>query len=199
MVAAPSLCLLPPPPQTQARSSTTFRPPPLDGSLTFPQMYSWHLEHTPDYRLFVYVREDGSVKTIYWPEAVKAIYTAAHIIGNRIQWISYTSERPVIAILAASDTIPYFITLTSIMCTNYIAFPISPRNSATAIAHLINAVGVKHILVGREQSMLDLIRDTLEILKSQYPSVPAPALSPMLLFEDLFLWTEATANEEISL
>lgn len=75
----------------------------------------------------------------------------------------------------------------SIMRANYAAFPISPRNSPAAVAHLINKVGAKHVLVGREQSMHDLADSTLEILRTQYFSCPAPELSPLPLFEELYL------------
>ncbi|KAI0926159.1 hypothetical protein AcV5_008690 [Taiwanofungus camphoratus] len=74
----------------------------------------------------------------------------------------------------------------SVMRANYIVFPISPRNSPAAVAHLINKVGVKHVLVGCEQVMQDLAKDALCILKNQYFSTPEPQLSPMPLLE-LFL------------
>ncbi|EGN93439.1 hypothetical protein SERLA73DRAFT_172085 [Serpula lacrymans var. lacrymans S7.3] len=178
----PSDRLLPLPPQTQARSSATFRPPPLDGSLALPQLYAWHLDHTPNHRLFIYADQDGSVKTIYWPEAVRAMYTGARIIKDRLQQQTDASKAIVVAILAGSDTIPYFITLMSIMCANLIAFPISPRNSASAVAHLISKVGIDHILVGREQSMRDLSLAAFDKLKTQYPSTPTPELSPMFVY-----------------
>ncbi|KAF8993889.1 hypothetical protein BDQ17DRAFT_1431390 [Cyathus striatus] len=82
--------LLPPPPSTQALASDTFRPPPLDGSLTLPEIYDWHMKNTPNHRLFVYAAKMNHA-------------TQGH---NRSQ-----SEAPVIAILAASDTISYFVNL----------------------------------------------------------------------------------------
>lgn len=72
------------------------------------------------------------------------------------------------------------------MRANYIVFPISPRNSAEAVAHLINKTRVKHIFLGREQSMIDLSNDATEILKAQYPHVSQPEISTIPLFQDLF-------------
>lgn len=86
-----------------------------------------------------------------------------------------------------ADTIPYFVTAVSVMRAHCVVFPISPRNSPTAVAHLIQKVGVKHILVGQEQAMRDLSSAALDILESQYPSTPKPNLTPMPLYEDLFL------------
>lgn len=73
------------------------------------------------------------------------------------------------------------------MRANYIAFPISPRNSATAIAHLINKVGVTHVLIGREQALVDLANDAFTIVKQSYPSKSLPDHSSIPIFEDLFL------------
>jgi hypothetical protein len=82
----------------------------------------------------------------------------------------------------------------SIIRANYIAFPISPRNSAPAIAHLINKVNVTHILLGHEQSMLDLVDETLEVLQSEYPSSTKPGISPIPLFHDLYLGPSTSVN-----
>ncbi|KAH7907693.1 hypothetical protein BJ138DRAFT_455649 [Hygrophoropsis aurantiaca] len=178
--------LLPSPPRTQARVSTTFHPPALDGSKSLPEIYDWHLRHTLHHRLFVYLQEDGNVRTIYWPEAVRAVHVGARMIRKRMGWKPGMEDTPVIAILAPSDTIPYFVTMMSIMRANYIVFPISPRNSAAAVAHLISKVGVQHILVGREPATLDLSKNSLDILRTQYPLDVVPELSTMPLFEDLF-------------
>ncbi|KAI0926160.1 hypothetical protein AcV5_008691 [Taiwanofungus camphoratus] len=75
---------LPPPPQTQALSSATFRLPPIDGSLNLPEIYDWHSEHIPDHRLFLFARDDGSIRTIFGPEGVRAVYNGAKITEGRM-------------------------------------------------------------------------------------------------------------------
>lgn len=74
----------------------------------------------------------------------------------------------------------------SIIRANCAAFLVSPRNSPLAVAHLINKVGVSHILVSRDQAMQDLVNEALDILTTRYGSKQLPTQSPMLLFEDLF-------------
>ncbi|KAF7328516.1 Acetyl-CoA synthetase-like protein [Mycena venus] len=177
---------LPPPPQTQARSSSTFVPPPLDGSLTIAQLYDWHFQNTPNHRLFVYTRADGSVRTIYWPEAVQAIYVGAKILRDRFKWIPGMVNTPVVSILASSDAIPYFTLIMSCLRANYVVFPISPRNSPSAVAHLVAKAGVNHILLGHEPAMMELMTAVLNILK-EYPLTNPPEVSYAPLFEDLFL------------
>ncbi len=84
---------------------------------------------------------------------------------------------------------------------NYVVFPVSPRNSAPAVAHLLHEVGVEHVLVGRDPSMQDLSHEALEILGSQYPSADLPQLSPIPVFEDLFLpdWRTRTNVDDLPL
>lgn len=101
------LQLCAPTPRTQCRQSKTFAPPALDGSLTIPQMYDWHLEHAPDHRLFLYADDDDELHTIYWPEAVRAILRGARMIQDRIGSASGT---PIVAVLAASG-IAYLLSI----------------------------------------------------------------------------------------
>ena len=68
-------------PRTQALSSKTFRPPPLDGSMTIAELYDWHLQNTPEHPLFVFADDSGQNHTILWPEVVRAVHGA----GRRIR------------------------------------------------------------------------------------------------------------------
>lgn len=174
---------IPPPPKTQALSPTTkFNVPPLDGSLSLPEIYDWHAEHNAYHGLFVYATEDGTKRTISFKEGAAA-FTAA---GNFIHRLADGRPGEVVAILSPSESISYFTLIVGIMRANCIAFPISPRNSATAVAHLLKKVSVKHLLVGREQAMTDLANKAFEILLQEQTSVQLPTLSPMPVFEDLY-------------
>lgn len=75
----------------------------------------------------------------------------------------------------------------SIIRAGFVAFPISPRNSPTAVAHLINKVGVSHALIGHEPAMRDLVQESLKILNTHYPTARQPGISLIPLFEELFL------------
>ncbi|KAK0453918.1 hypothetical protein EV421DRAFT_1701489 [Armillaria borealis] len=190
--------VIPPPPQKQGGQSTTFLPPPIDGSFTVQQMYDWHLHHSPNHRIFVYAREDGSLRNIYWAEAVTAAYTCARLMNNRIP---FKEKPPVVAILSMSDAITYTTTIMGLQRANYVIFPISPRNSAPAVARLLHEVGVEHVLVGRDASMQDLSHEALDILGSQYPSADLPQLSPIPVFGDLFMpdWRTRTNSDDLPL
>ena len=95
---------LPPIPKTQALTSTTFRPPPLDGSLTIPELYDWHYENSPDHPLFIYSDDDGEVTTIKWPQAVRAVHRAGHM-ARELARQNQLPTRPVFAILAGNGIV----------------------------------------------------------------------------------------------
>ncbi|KAH9912112.1 acetyl-CoA synthetase-like protein [Fomitopsis serialis] len=182
-----SLHLLPPHPHTQGHSCATFKIPPLDGSLTFPQMFDFHEQHSADHRLFVYAGQDGAVNTVNWSRASVAIRRAAILVTECMSHKYHPAhEIPVVAILSASDAIPYATLMMGIMRAGYTPFPLSARNSAVAVAHLLAKTNVVHIFVGLHQAMQDLNAEACEILKSQYSYSTALGVSPMPVFNDFY-------------
>ncbi|KAK7453562.1 hypothetical protein VKT23_001446 [Stygiomarasmius scandens] len=165
--------------------SPTFRPPPFDGSLTVPEIVDWHYKHSAKNPLFVYPRADGSLCKITWAEFACAVATGARIIRSRVCKVAADG--------AVIDVIPYWTTKLSIVRSNFIGFPISSRNSPEAIAHLIDEVGVTHLLVGHDASMKDLTDAAFQILQKEYnydsteSNKRIPSTSPMLTFEELYL------------
>ena len=95
------------------------------------------------------------------------------------------------------DAIPFVTTILGIIRANCAAFPISPRNSPAAVAHLLDRIGARHILVGREQAMQDLVAQALQILESQCGMMPDVTLSSMLTYTNLYLSGEATTIEDV--
>ncbi|OBZ79958.1 L-aminoadipate-semialdehyde dehydrogenase large subunit [Grifola frondosa] len=176
----------PVPPQTQALNSKTFKPPPLDGSLTFPELYDWHYHNTPDHPIFIYADGQGAEHTILWPEAVRAVHQVGRILHKRIGPVKPGSDRQIVAILTAADTITYLTNIVGIIRAGYIVFLISPRNSPTAIAHLLSKVHVTHILGGPEDSLQDLLHASLQLIPDD-PNRATPTLSLIPQFEELYL------------
>ncbi|KAK7046200.1 acetyl-CoA synthetase-like protein [Favolaschia claudopus] len=150
-------------------------------------MCDWHFQNSPNHALFCFSRADGSTQTIYWPEAVHAIWVGAKILRDRFNWVPGAAKAPVVAILATSDTISYFTMINSCFRANYTVFPISPRNSPAAVAHLLDKVGVQRLLLGQEPSMQDLLAAALNILREKYPETQPPNVSQLPPFEVLFL------------
>lgn len=68
----------------QAVASPTFRPPPLHGTLTLPEIYDFHLRENGSHPLFVYDGSDGDIHTIHWRRAVQAIHMAGRLVQTSI-------------------------------------------------------------------------------------------------------------------
>lgn len=73
----------------------------------------------------------------------------------------------------------------AIMRAGLPVFPISPRNSAIALAQLLKNADVGHVLVGGEPAMQELVASAFQFLKES--EVPLPTTSRMPIFEDLYL------------
>ena len=189
-------------PRTQALNTKTFRPPPLDGSLTVPEMYDWHLENSPEHPLFVHSAEDGMTGTIKMAEAVKAMHRAGRKIQSLFEYDPKSRpEVPYLAFVAnsgvskalhrfhshltdPSDTITFFTTMVGVMRIGLAAFPISTRNSPAAIAHLLTKTRAPYLLVGPEPAYQELVAHALKLLEET--KTPIPRIASMPVFEDLY-------------
>ncbi|KAF7798676.1 hypothetical protein EIP86_009900 [Pleurotus ostreatoroseus] len=170
---------LPPIPRTQALNSLTFRPPPLDGSLSVPELYDWHLDNSPDHPLFVYSNSDGAAKTIVWKEAAHAVHRTGRLVLDAIRpETEKACGRVVIAILANNDSIMYFTLVAAIIRAGHVVFPISPRNSPAAIAYLLSKMGAMYIFVGSEDALQDLAAAAFRNLSDSKNRVPIQAQFP---------------------
>jgi hypothetical protein len=90
-------------PQRHGLTSATFRPPPLDGSLTFAEICDFNSKNSPDHVVFVYHSDDsGSVKEILWKDFAPAIHRAGHYIIESFGIDSSSTEIPVVGILATT-------------------------------------------------------------------------------------------------
>ncbi len=69
-----------------------------------------------------------------------------------------------------------------IIRAGHVAFPISPRNSPAAIAHLLKTANVKQLIVGQEKNFQMLAEISLTHLQGDKPQIHA-----MPSFEELYL------------
>lgn len=92
-------------PVVHGAQSATFSTPPLDGSLTFPEVLAFHATHSSSHKLFVYP-EDGEIKSIDYGTAFRALTRAAAIVKIAFEAGSqlYVDKptRPVFGILATA-------------------------------------------------------------------------------------------------
>ncbi|KAJ8082616.1 putative NRPS-like protein biosynthetic cluster [Marasmius tenuissimus] len=173
-------------PTPQGTNSATFTPPPVDGSLYLAEVYDFLGQHSPNHPVFVY-DDNASLETITWSTLVRAIHTAARLVEGHIRPGDRNKNSTVVAVLSTSDFITNFVLVAGIMRAGYQAFPISTRNSAVGIAHLVRTTRVKYMFVGETPSTQRLAAATCA-----QPSVDGPvgsymSVHPMPAFDTLFL------------
>ena len=70
--------------------------------------------------------------------------------------------------------------MAGIIRAGHTVFPISPRNSAPAVAHLLTKTGTQHVFVGIESALQDLAATSLKLMKGA--GTPLPTLQDIPLF-----------------
>lgn len=92
---------IPPIPNTQALSSSTFKPPPLDGSLNLPEIYELNAQNNPNHPVFVYPESDGKERLILWAEFIRAIHSVTRQVRKAISSSGDGQGIRTVAILAS--------------------------------------------------------------------------------------------------
>lgn len=95
--------IVPPVPPTQAKQST-FVLPPLDGSLSIPELIDHNVLRNGKHHFFLYPEDNGTLRTVSWSEAGQAMLRYAGCIRQMLGWTpgTYASSAPVISIVAHS-------------------------------------------------------------------------------------------------
>ncbi|KIY53550.1 acetyl-CoA synthetase-like protein [Fistulina hepatica ATCC 64428] len=155
---------------TSSLSHEAFKQPPLD--LPIPQIYNWHLEHNATYPVFL--------------QLVPAAHRAGRYVARVADVELNSPSKPVVAMLAMSNTITVFTTILGMECARIPVFLLSPRNSAEAIAHLLMKMKVGHLLVSAEPHMQQLARRALENIKTVGNPDGHVHICAMPQYEDLY-------------
>jgi acyl-CoA synthetase (AMP-forming)/AMP-acid ligase II len=193
-----------PPPSTQALNSATFVSPPLDLRLTVAEIVDFHRTHSPNHVVFVFEDSPGRLEQITFYTWICAIHRAGRNVRNLFQLPEpqVGGVKPIITLLANSgkrclailhpavfapnhlhlDTLTYGTTMLGIIRAEYVAFAVSHRNSAGAVAHLIDKTGSQHVLVTAD--LKPVMEAAAAILKERGVKTPVVQLIPT--FGDLF-------------
>ncbi|GJJ11568.1 putative NRPS-like protein biosynthetic cluster [Clathrus columnatus] len=169
-----------------------FTPLPPESTLTIDQAYEWHSIHSSTAPAFVYPEDDDKLHYISWKDVGNAINIGAEYIKDQIlQTIpeNETNREPlIVGVLSTADPLTFAtfllsnIRLTHLTSTRRILpFAISPRNSATAVAHLLRLKQVKHVWV-TEGPMRHLYDEAMKDLKPE--EVPTGFVFPT--YEELY-------------
>ncbi|KAL6302718.1 hypothetical protein BKA93DRAFT_736353 [Sparassis latifolia] len=111
--------------------------PPLDGSITvLPGFLDFHAEQNPNLPFFFYPSADP---TAVKPASVSYLEFAhaTHRIAHAFRPGRAGPDRAVVAVVVTCDTLLYHALVVGIMRAGLVPFPMSPRNSAPAIANML--------------------------------------------------------------
>lgn len=156
----------------QAVGSDTFRPPPLDRLLAFPEIVDWHGLHSHHHPLFVYYDDSSqNIARIQWGDAAQAVYRIANAVHRVVSAKGCTDGvRPVVGLFASTtglcqsahflqrststqtppciaDSFWYNLHMTGIMRAGYTAFLISAVTSPIVLDHVLSISNVTHVLL----------------------------------------------------
>ncbi|KAJ7608939.1 hypothetical protein DFH06DRAFT_1376853, partial [Mycena polygramma] len=171
--------------------ASTFHPAPLDLSLSVPELYEYHAEHSPNHPVFVYSDIGAESPTsISYSEAWKHIQSVARIVSAHVSRLPHQRGRTVIAVLAQSDTFSHIYLIVAIMTLGYAAFPMAPRNNAEITARLLKATGTACVFTESEGPVNDLAREAVGLLSAEGIEIP---LLPMVVANDWSVDDHATS------
>ncbi|KIY47791.1 acetyl-CoA synthetase-like protein [Fistulina hepatica ATCC 64428] len=166
-----------------------YKAPVLDGSLSIPQIYDWHRKHNTNHPIMLYYVVDGGAGkniALTYGHVVPAAHEAGRYI-SRLTGVPIdpsVTPKPVIAIMATSDSVKLFTIVLGMMRAGFLAYLISPRNSPVAIAHLLSVKQARHFILSSEPHIQQLAREATEELKNSKGI--EMGVFPMPHFEDLY-------------
>ncbi|KAI0673239.1 acetyl-CoA synthetase-like protein [Trametes maxima] len=181
----------------QGANSKTFARVNLDTTLTIPELFEHHAKNSPEHPVFVYADDDNQERVLRFPDVYRAIRRGATLSARhyarqadyyaKAQQGKDANEPPVIGILATADSITFYTLKVALMYLGLTVFPISTRNSAIAVAHLVARTGVRQMFVSADPAMQRLAHDAGVILAKGEGDAPRELeLLPMPTFEDLY-------------
>ena len=141
-------------------------PPPLDGSLrTLVDFADWHAKHNPGKAWLVFPSNSSSneVVSLSYSQMNKASHRIAHMVRPNREG----HDGEVVALVVNTDIVLYVALLLAVMRAGFVVsvysmiwtsdrtltnlpttkpYPISPRNSAAGIAHMLEAVSSTRVI-----------------------------------------------------
>ncbi|KDQ13178.1 hypothetical protein BOTBODRAFT_146290 [Botryobasidium botryosum FD-172 SS1] len=182
----------PAPPTPQAVNISTFTPPPIDGSISTPQMIDFHLANNSAHPLFRFSTADTfkpPFEDILWRDAGQAIHRAARYaqahIGTPSDITSAGSTKPpVIVVFAPAEFLHYSVFVYGVLRAGYVAHLISHRKSPAVLAHLFLKTDVTHVFV--DESMRGLMNSVFHELQKEANAI-IPTVFDFPAFADLFV------------
>lgn len=193
-------------PKRAPKRDFSYNAPPLDGSLTVPQIYDWHFTQNADHAVFIFKPHDrDGLERLTYRKVVPAMHNAGRLVSRLVRQnaedlmeetgpvaiVSSAGERGTLSLSLTHlltlmiDPITYFCTVAGMLRTNIPAVPIALINTEEAIAHLLKKTGATHVLVSEDDPTKNLAAAAISRLVKDDPSYRLKVI-PMPRFGEIF-------------
>ncbi|KAJ7360820.1 putative aminoadipate reductase [Mycena albidolilacea] len=116
--------------------------PPLDCTLNLGQIVDHHIAHENRSAAYSFADQDGHITEINHFEFARAAHRVAHLLRPQRRG----PDGQVVAIVALTDVLIYQTIVAGCIIAGLVPFPISHRNSAAAIIHLLSNTNSHRLL-----------------------------------------------------
>ncbi|KAF8971243.1 hypothetical protein BDZ97DRAFT_1349060 [Flammula alnicola] len=140
--------------------------PPTDGTVLLPDTLAFHDRHNADIPMYMF-SEDGvnEVSEVSYCQFGRACRRVPQALDVNFA----SSTKPVVALIAFADTLLYQTIIVGMMTAGLVPFPISPRNTAAAVANLLRKTSC-HYVFATCTTLKDLL-DNVEVeLRKTHPN-----------------------------
>ncbi|KAJ7684272.1 hypothetical protein DFH06DRAFT_969418 [Mycena polygramma] len=158
---------------SQTTKTSTFCAPPLDGSLTIPQLLDYHLEMSPRHKAYIYDDGKGGVVSVEFAQYVRAVYAACQRILGDTESVPHKTGA-VVALFADTGATVFLSSMlvSAIMRAGLVPFCLSPRNAAVGVANLLQQTTPVAAYISSD--LKSVITDALSVLGTPLPVYEAP-------------------------
>ncbi|KAJ7509627.1 putative aminoadipate reductase [Mycena galericulata] len=139
---------------------------PLDCTLTIDEIIDFHIAHKNFGAAYAFADADGHITEISHFEFSRAAHRVAHLLRPQRRG----PEGQVLAIIALTDVLIYQTLVAGCIKAGIVPFPISTRNSAAAVLHLLNKTGSHRLLItkGSLSPLVDSVSTDLSAMNPPY-------------------------------
>ncbi|KAJ7496484.1 putative aminoadipate reductase, partial [Mycena latifolia] len=138
--------------------------PPLDCSLNLSEIIDHHIAHENRGAFFAFADGADHLTEVSQLEFCRAAHRAAHLLRPQRRG----PEGQVVAIAALTDVVLYQALVAGCIKAGIVPFPISHRNSATAVLHMLRGTG-SHRLLTTKGSLAHLVDAVAAEASAQSP------------------------------
>ncbi|KAJ7761183.1 putative aminoadipate reductase [Mycena maculata] len=139
--------------------------PPLDCSLNVSEIIDFHISQGNRTAAYAFAEADGHITEISRFEFGRAANRVAHLLRPQRRG----PEGQVLAIVALTDVLIYQTIVAGCIKAGIVPFPVSTRNSAAAVLHLLNNTGSHRLLMTKGSlSLVDSVSAALAARSPPY-------------------------------